>query len=198
MVIDTSCRTTENAVLIRLKNGFHSIDNVFKIIQRCFMNKVQFNFVKCYETCLQLPKTNIGINLLFKGGTSFLDHLCCLFFVFVMLSCLFFAVLWSAAGKGLTTWLLFLMFLSLSHVVSWIRCGTYFQLEATIGNVLEKRGNITEFQIYFDLQHMVCGKTGCNTKGYKLFYSIFEVYHGKLLRSQLNEGSQRQIILRVV
>ena len=32
----------------------------------------------------------------------------------------------SAAGKGLNSWLLFVMFnsvLSLTHVVSWVRCG---------------------------------------------------------------------------
>ena len=39
-----------------------------------------------------------------------------------MLSRLFVAALWSSAGKGLTSWLLIVMFncvLSLSHVVSW-------------------------------------------------------------------------------
>ena len=48
--------------------------------------------------------------------------------VFVMLSRLFIAALWSPAGKGLTSWLLFVMskcFLSLSYVVSWVRCGTW-------------------------------------------------------------------------
>ena len=37
------------------------------------------------------------------------------------------AALWSPAGKGLTSWLLlamFIVFLLLSHVVSWVRCGT--------------------------------------------------------------------------
>ena len=40
---------------------------------------------------------------------------------------LFIAALWSPAGKGLTSGLLFVMFivfLLLSHVVSWVRCGT--------------------------------------------------------------------------
>ena len=40
---------------------------------------------------------------------------------------LFIAAVWSPAGKGLTSWLLFVMFivvLLLSHVVSWVRCGT--------------------------------------------------------------------------
>ena len=44
----------------------------------------------------------------FQGGTSFVDHLC---FVFLMLSRLFIAVLWSPAGKGLTSWLLLVMFI---------------------------------------------------------------------------------------
>ena len=60
----------------------------------------------------------------FQGGTSFVDHLCLVFF---MLLCLFIAALSSPAGKGLTSWLLlvmFIVFLLLSHVVSWVRCGT--------------------------------------------------------------------------
>ena len=43
-------------------------------------------------------------------GTSFVDHLCYLYFVFVMLSCLFIAALWSPAGKGLAFCPLFVMF----------------------------------------------------------------------------------------
>ena len=39
-----------------------------------------------------------------------MDNLCYLFLVFVMLSHLFIAALWSPAGKGLTSWLLFAMF----------------------------------------------------------------------------------------
>ena len=35
-----------------------------------------------------------------------MDHLCYLCLVFVMRSLLFIAVLWSPAGKGLTSWLL--------------------------------------------------------------------------------------------
>ena len=43
------------------------------------------------------------------------------------LSCMFIAALLSPAGKGLTSWLLLVMsivFLLLSHVVSWVKCGT--------------------------------------------------------------------------
>ena len=56
-----------------------------------------------------------------------MDHLCYLCLVIVMLLRLFIAALWSPAGKGLSSWLLFVMFivvLLLSHVVSWVRCGT--------------------------------------------------------------------------
>ena len=56
-----------------------------------------------------------------------MDHLCYLCLVFVMLSRLFIAGLWSAAGKRLTSWLSIVMFncsLSRSHVLSRIRCGT--------------------------------------------------------------------------
>ena len=46
----------------------------------------------------------------FQGGTSFVDHLCYLSLAFVMLSHLFIVALWSPAGKGLTSLLLFVMF----------------------------------------------------------------------------------------
>ena len=39
-----------------------------------------------------------------------MDHSCYLCLVFVMLSRLFIAALWSPEGKGLTFWLLFVMF----------------------------------------------------------------------------------------
>ena len=39
-----------------------------------------------------------------------MDHLCYLYLVFVMLSRLFIAAVWSPTGKGLTSWLLFAMF----------------------------------------------------------------------------------------
>ena len=38
-----------------------------------------------------------------------MDHLCYLILVFAVLSHLFIAALWSPAGKGLTSWLLFVM-----------------------------------------------------------------------------------------
>ena len=57
-----------------------------------------------------------------------MDHLCYLCLVLVMLLSLFIAALWSSEGKGLTSWLLFVMFffeiLLLSYLISWDRCGT--------------------------------------------------------------------------
>ena len=55
-----------------------------------------------------------------------MDHLCFLCLVFLMLLRLFTAALWSPAGKGLTSWVFLVMvivFLLLSHVVSWVRWG---------------------------------------------------------------------------
>ena len=55
-----------------------------------------------------------------------MDHLCHFYLVFVMLSRLFITALWSPTVKGLTSWLLFVMFiviLLLSNLVSRDRCG---------------------------------------------------------------------------
>ena len=55
-----------------------------------------------------------------------MDHLCYLCLVFVMLSRLFIAALWSPAGKGLTTWLSSVMSncdVVTFPLVSWVRCG---------------------------------------------------------------------------
>ena len=56
-----------------------------------------------------------------------MDHLCYICIVFVMLSRLFIAALWLPAGKGLTSWLSFVIFdcvFVTFHVLSWDRCGT--------------------------------------------------------------------------
>ena len=56
-----------------------------------------------------------------------MDYLCYLCLVFAMLLRPFIAVLWSPEGKGLTSWLLFVMFiliLLVSHLVSWDSCVT--------------------------------------------------------------------------
>ena len=52
-------------------------------------------------------------------------HLCYLCLVFVMLSRLFIAALWSPAEKGLTSWLLFVMF---NCVFGTFLCGILCQV----------------------------------------------------------------------
>ena len=64
----------------------------------------------------------------FQGGTSFVD----IFFSVLCLLCLcarvFICALWSPAGKGLTSWLSFMVsnckFVTFP-LVSWVRCGTW-------------------------------------------------------------------------
>ena len=57
-----------------------------------------------------------------------MDPFCFLCFVSVMLFYLFNADVFSSAGEGLTSWLFcvlcFLVYLSLSSMVSWVRYGT--------------------------------------------------------------------------
>ena len=56
-----------------------------------------------------------------------MDYLCFLCLVFLLLYWKLIAALWSPAGEGLNSWLLFVMlivFLLLSNVVSWVRCST--------------------------------------------------------------------------
>ena len=93
-----------------------------------------------------------------------MDHLCYLCLVFAMLSRLFIAALWSPAWKGVTSWLLFVMLtciLSLSLVVSWVRCGaslyrllifaaffTLLELRNVIYHMKSRLGVILQFLIF--------------------------------------------------
>ena len=58
-----------------------------------------------------------------------MDLICffCLVFAMPSCACLFICALWSPAGKGLTSWLTFVVstceFVSF-QLVSWVRCGT--------------------------------------------------------------------------
>ena len=65
-------------------------------------------------------------NLPFQGGASFVDHLC--YFCLVLLCFrvhLFIAALLSPAGKGLTSWLSFVMSnceVVTFQLISWVSC----------------------------------------------------------------------------
>ena len=76
-----------------------------------------------FETGLSLPVKMFTDRS--KGGTSFVDNLCYLCLVLVMLSCLFIAALWSTAGKGLTSWILFVI---LNCVFVTLPCGVLGQV----------------------------------------------------------------------
>ena len=54
-----------------------------------------------------------------------MEYLCYLCLVFVMLLCMFFAALWSPAGKGLTSWYLFVIS---SYEVVTFPCGILVQM----------------------------------------------------------------------
>ena len=63
----------------------------------------------------------------FQGGTSFVDLLC-IFVLCLLCLCvrLFICALWSPAGKGLISWLSFVVSyceLVTFPLVSWVRCG---------------------------------------------------------------------------
>ena len=66
----------------------------------------------------------------FQGGTSFVDLLCFCSVLCSLCLCarLFICALWSPAGKGLTSWLSFVVsnceFVTFP-LVSWVRCGTW-------------------------------------------------------------------------
>ena len=74
------------------------------------------------ETGLSPP-----VEYFYRDGASFVDHLCYFCLVFVMLSCAStIDALWSPAGRGLTSWLLFVMSdceVVTFQLVSWVRCG---------------------------------------------------------------------------
>ena len=67
---------------------------------------------------------------LFQGGTSFVDLLCFCSVLCLLCLCtrLFIFALWSPPGKGLTSWLSFVVsnckFITFP-LVSWVRCGIW-------------------------------------------------------------------------
>ena len=77
-----------------------------------------------------------------------MDHLCYLCLVFVMLLRLFIAALWSPAWKGLTSWLLFVMF---NCVFVTLPCGI-------LGQVLYLIVSIPDLcrLSYFDNNRVAC------------------------------------------
>ena len=81
------------------------------------------------EVGTRLTGLSPPVYLPFKGGTSFVDLLWGFFCLALLCFCtrLFICALWSLAGKGLTSWLSFVVsyceFVTFP-LVSWVRCGT--------------------------------------------------------------------------
>ena len=87
---------------------------------------MQMVFSKVHPVCHNIVNgINPGSD--FQGDTSFVDHLC--YFCLVLLcfhARLFVDALWSPAGKGLTSWLSFVMSncdVVTFSLVSWVRFG---------------------------------------------------------------------------
>ena len=100
----------------------------------CFL--VFCHFSKCVLVHIRVKGEVGAVKLVkyfywpFQGDTSFMDHLC---FSVLHLVCfcarLLICYLWSPVGKGLTSWLSFVV--SNCEVISfpliaWVRCGTWF------------------------------------------------------------------------
>ena len=103
---------------------------------------------------------------------------------------LFFAALRSSVGKYLTSWLsrmrCFLVFLSLSHMVSWVRCvtGLYrFLIFAFFLTFFSSK------ELFTLLQEFVCKMDASHTSLCKvsdLRYQLFRVKKGDVDSSQLS------------
>ena len=118
----------------------------------------------------------------FQGGTSFVDRLCFLCLVFLMLSRLFIAALWSPPGKGLISWLLlvmFIVFLLLSQVVSWVRCGIWLYRFTYI--------------FLFGLTPWSASEQAWATVFY-VQYTLFSLPYWTIIKSFLNDRDQPKFI----
>ena len=82
-----------------------------------------------------------------------MDHLCNLCLVFVMLSRLFIAALWSPAGKGLTSWLFFVSF---NYVFVTFPCGILGQVWYLIVSIPD----LCRLSFFADLAESVFISTG--------------------------------------
>ena len=95
-------------------------DNVWLGKGSFMQTKILFVLIHiwCHETGVS-PAVKYFTDRL-KNGTPFVDHLSYFCLVLVILSHLFIAALWSHAGKGLTSWLSFMMFKCVSVI---FQCG---------------------------------------------------------------------------
>ena len=85
------------------------------------IRSLKYHYLKYNNAQHSFELTNFSRRL----SSSFVDHLCYLCLVFVMFLHLFSATLWSPSGKGLTSWLSFVMF---NCVFVTFQCGILGQV----------------------------------------------------------------------
>ena len=106
------------------------------------------------------------------GDRSFVDHLCYLCTVIVMLWLLFIAALWSSDGIGLTSWL---SFVKLNGVFVTFSCGIFGQmwyLIVAIPDLCQYSYLILDFQITSQILKSQCIIFSQSTK-YNLSLTLY-------------------------
>ena len=157
----------------RYLDGILNINNVYldNMVSKIYPSELKLNEANASDTEAAFLDLHLSISnvlfrpkFMFQGGTSLVDLFCYLCFLFVMFSCLFIVALWSPAGKGLTSWLpcvwCFIVYLLLSHVVSWVRCGAW----------------VYRFLIFAFFLTLIMHRTTCNWKfGHFAVEQVFKV-----------------------
>ena len=113
--------------------------------------------------------------------------------MFVMLSRLFIAALWSTAGKGLTSWLSFVMFncvCATFHVVSWVRCGTWLYRFLIFAAILTLScspacGCQTENELYENIVNLEIGETMDNVSS-DSYLEQRHLHHVQTIKAPVN------------
>ena len=133
----------------------------------------------------------------FKGGTSFVDLLCFCSALCLLCLCvrLFICALWSPAGKGLTSWLWFVVsnckFITF-HLVFWVRCGTWLYRFMTFAPLLTFIQPLTPIMVIFIDRTSIRFSDGGFRKTINASNKIYICSLKKLCRENISLFSQHQ------
>ena len=119
-----------------------------------------------------------------------MDHLCYLCLVFVMLSLLFIAAVWSPAGKGLTSWLLSVIF---NCVFVTFLCGILGQVWYLIVSFPDLCRH-SYLDIYFTGQ--ICVLVAAVVKTQRVFSSHCGFLACLKLESLFNKSAEKMLIYK--
>ena len=108
-----------------------------------------------------------------------MDHLCYLCLVFVMLLRLFTVALWSPAGKGLTSWLLFVM---LNCVFVTFPCGILGHVKYLIVSIPIFAAFLTFIVATYDISSP---KSNVYLLYLLFLFSVHEIFHGRMTHGRL-------------